>query len=146
MRETEQASHERKHRDIRSMQTKLNELNAKEVHADKAAETSGKSGEIRKGGGPTGNVSLNMFLTVELENLNSVGEKADWEEVKFTVDSGASETVVGEEMLGGVPMQASAASRRGVHYETGDLAALEELQRQGRGCARGEEPCRRRST
>ena len=47
--------------------------------------------------------------------LNAIN--ADWEEIEFTVDSGASETVIHEDMLRSVATRPSAASRRGVEYE-----------------------------
>ena len=59
-----------------------------------------------------------MFLAVEPEGLRAVGGQAEWEDIEFIVDSGASETVVGEEMLENIPTRESSASRRGVEYET----------------------------
>ena len=39
-----------------------------------------------------------------------------WEEIQSTLDLGAAETVMGEDMLGSVEME-GAASKRGVGYE-----------------------------
>ena len=49
--------------------------------------------------------------TIEPSVLNGVFE--GWEEIEFTVDSGASETVISEEMLQSVETKESSASRRG---------------------------------
>ena len=48
--------------------------------------------------------------------VNSV-EGHEWEELEMAVDSGASETVLGEEMLKSVETTEGAAYRRGVQYE-----------------------------
>ena len=59
--------------------------------------------------------TLAALATVEPESLNSVHD--GWEEIDFTVDSGASETVLHEDMLRSVETKPSPASRRGVEYE-----------------------------
>ena len=48
--------------------------------------------------------------------INSVSGDG-WEEVEMTVDSGASETVIGEDMISAVELKEGAACRRGVMYE-----------------------------
>ena len=54
---------------------------------------------------------LAALATIEPSTLNSVVN--GWEMVEFTVDSGASETVVSDEMLSSVETRESPASRRG---------------------------------
>ena len=44
-------------------------------------------------------------------------ELQKWEEVEMAVDSGATETVVGEDMIQGVETTQGEAARRGVQYE-----------------------------
>ena len=44
-------------------------------------------------------------------------EMQEWEEVEVAVDSGATETVVGEDMIKGVETKEGEAARRGVQYE-----------------------------
>ena len=63
------------------------------------------------------NSSSNSLQTIEPEVVSSIKAKNGWEEIFMAVDSGASETVVGEEMLEGVPTKEGEASRRGVQYE-----------------------------
>lgn len=58
---------------------------------------------------------LAALSTIEPNTLNGVFE--GWEMIEFTVDSGASETVVSEEMLQSVETTESPASKRGVEYE-----------------------------
>ena len=50
-------------------------------------------------------------------------ELEEWEEIEMAVDSGATETVVGENMIKGVETKPGEATRRGVQYEvaSGDL-------------------------
>ena len=49
------------------------------------------------------NSSSNSLQTIEPEVMSSIEVKSGWEEIFMTVDSGASETVVGEDMLEGIP-------------------------------------------
>jgi len=64
-----------------------------------------------------------MFRTVEPETVKAVVEDGGWEEVEFALDSGATETVMAEDMLSSVDTKEGPASRRGVEYEiaTGEL-------------------------
>ena len=66
---------------------------------------------------------IRMFRTVEPDSVNAVGEDGGWEEIEFALDSGATETVLGENMLKSVETKEGVASRRGVEYEiaTGEL-------------------------
>ena len=57
-----------------------------------------------------------MLITIEPEDVNSI-DKAEWEFVKFAVDSGATETAVGENMLTSIEMKEGEARKRGVKYE-----------------------------
>ena len=58
--------------------------------------------------------------------MNSV-EEQEWEEVEMAVDSGATETVVGESMLPGVETKPGEASRRGVQYEVANGDRIDNL-------------------
>ena len=59
---------------------------------------------------------LGSLVEVVPEGVNSVGE-SEWEEIEMAVDSGATETVIGKDMLGQVQLKEGSAYRRGVHYE-----------------------------
>jgi len=59
-----------------------------------------------------------FMKTVEPESLNNV--VGEWEEIEMAVDSGATETVLGGEMLKTVETKPGDASRRGVKYEVAD--------------------------
>lgn len=61
--------------------------------------------------------SVRAFTTIEPEGFNSIETTSEWEYVDMAVDSGATETVVGEEMLECVETKEGIASRRGVQYE-----------------------------
>ena len=54
----------------------------------------------------------------------------EWEELDMAVDSGASETVVGEGMLRSVAIKEGEALRRGVQYEVADGTLLPNLGEQ----------------
>ena len=54
---------------------------------------------------------------MEPDGFNSVETTGEWEYVDMAVDSGATETVVGEEMLASIDTVEGNASKRGVMYE-----------------------------
>ena len=60
---------------------------------------------------------LNMVLTIEPEGLNPITENNGWQEIELAVDSGATETVMGEDMLDFIDVKEGLASKRGVEYE-----------------------------
>ena len=60
-----------------------------------------------------------MLGVVEPGNLNGIGAP-EWQEVEFTVDSGASETVMNMDTLPMIQAEEGAASKRGVEYEVAD--------------------------
>ena len=59
---------------------------------------------------------LGTLVEVTREGVRSV-EEQEWEEVDLAVDSGATETVINEDMLQSVDIQEGDALRRGVQYE-----------------------------
>ena len=85
---------------------------------------------------------LNMFVTVEPERLQKLSSK-EWELLEFIVDSGASETVVGEGMLENVPVKAGQASKRGVQYETANGERIANLGEQSFAAHTAEGSARR---
>ena len=60
---------------------------------------------------------VKVLETIEPEGVNTIGEDGEWEELNMAVDSGATETVVNEDMVDAVPTIAGPASKRGVEYE-----------------------------
>ena len=62
---------------------------------------------------------INMFRAIVPEGLNAIGDD-EWEELEMAMDSGATESVVGENMLTSVELQEGEAYRRGVRYEVAD--------------------------
>ena len=66
---------------------------------------------------------MRMFRTIEPDHVKAVNTDDGWEEIEFALDSGATETVMGESMLSSVETKEGAASKRGVEYEiaTGEL-------------------------
>ena len=59
-------------------------------------------------------------------SLNAV--RADgWEEVEMAADSGASETVIGEDMVATATLKESEGSRRGVEYKVANGESLPNL-------------------
>ena len=67
-----------------------------------------------------------MFSTVEPEGFNSIETSGEWECLDLAVDSGATETVVKEEMLTAETTE-GAASRRGVQYEVANGVLIPNL-------------------
>ena len=60
--------------------------------------------------------TLRSLVEVLPEGVNNVSEQ-EWEEIEMAVDSGATETVVGEGMLTSIDTKPGSAFRRGVKYE-----------------------------
>ncbi len=60
---------------------------------------------------------INIMQTIEPEGMNRVSGDSEWECLEMAVDSGASETVVNDEMVTSVETKEGMASRKGVKYE-----------------------------
>ena len=90
--------------------------------ARKASEVK-KDGEVAK----TTKEQLNPLVTIEPENLNRVDNKDGWEEVKLYVDSGATETVITENMLGSIILREGLQALRGVEYEVANGITIPNL-------------------
>ena len=72
--------------------------------------------------------SINVLNTIEPEGLNGVSEKQqEWIEVVFAVDSGATETVMREEMLEEIETVEGRAFKRGVKYEVANGVRIDNL-------------------
>ena len=82
------------------------------------------------------------LIRVEPGGINAVRHKDGWEEVKLYVDSGATETVVGEGMLTSVDIVEGAASRIGVTYEVANGLRIPNLGEK-KFCGISAEGCRR---
>ena len=77
---------------------------------------------------------LRIIQTIVLEGINAVHTAEGWECIEVAVDSGATETVVGEDMLMSVELKEGWASKNGVQYEVanGDrIPNIGEKQFQG---------------
>ena len=80
--------------------------------AQEAEDTSrGEGQRKRRWGG-----RLGVLREIVPDSVNSM-EEQEWEEINMAVDSGATETVVGEDMLTSVETKEGSAYRRGVQYE-----------------------------
>ena len=80
-------------------------------------------------GGESANSSKDLqvgsLLEILPDGVNGIDEvESEWEEVEFAVDSGASVTVVGEEMLRSIKLE---EGRPGVRYEVGDGSTIPNL-------------------
>ena len=69
---------------------------------------------------------LRLFQTIEPEGVNAV-KASEWEEIEMAVDSGASETVIGEDMLTSIETKEGPASKRGVQYEVANGVRIPNL-------------------
>jgi hypothetical protein len=77
-----------------------------------AASRSEVSGSIKNS-----NNELRIFQTIIPEGVNAVKTRDEWECIELAVDSGATETVVGEDMLTDIETKEGWASKHGVQYE-----------------------------
>ena len=70
---------------------------------------------------------LRPLRAIEPEGVNELDVKGEWEEIEMAVDSGATETVVGEDDLPSVEIKEGAASRRGTVYEVANGVQIPNL-------------------
>ena len=70
---------------------------------------------------------LMLFKTILPEGLNPVSAKGEWELIEMAVDSGATETVVNDDMLKSVETKESWGSRKGVEYEVANGDTIPNL-------------------
>ena len=80
---------------------------------------------------------LKIFRTIEPEGVNELEDKGEWEEIELAVDSGATETVVGEGDLLSIELKEGAASRRGTEYEVANGVRIPNLGEKKFGLHRG---------
>jgi len=67
-----------------------------------------------------------MLCTVVPEGVYAVSEE-EWEEIDMAVDSGATETVIGEHMLCGIETVEGEACKKGVQYEVASGTLIPNL-------------------
>ena len=60
---------------------------------------------------------MKTLSIIEPAGVKAIKENNEWEKIEFAIDSGASETVISEDMIPNVDMTESMASKRGVEYE-----------------------------
>jgi hypothetical protein len=70
---------------------------------------------------------VKSLIAIMPEGVRSVDEVSEWEEIDMAVDSGATESVVGEKMLTNVEIKEGEATRRGVQYEIGSGSLIPNL-------------------
>ena len=85
-----------------------------------------RDAEIAENKAKNQSMELNALMTIVPDSLNSVTNDG-WEEIEMTVDSGASETVVGEDMISAVATKEGQASRRGAVYEVANGVQIPNL-------------------
>ena len=69
---------------------------------------------------------ISSLGTIDPERINAL-EDPEWEEVEFAVDSGATETVIGENTLKSVKLLEGVAFKRGVKYEVANGIRIPNL-------------------
>ena len=87
--------------------------------------------------------SINMLMTINPPTVNRVTETPEWEEIEMAVDSGATETVVGIDMLESIETSEGEAARKGVEYEVASGQTIPNLGEK-QFVAVGEEGCMRK--
>jgi predicted small secreted protein len=91
-------------------------LKQKQFAEKQREEVEGKWVEVKNKNNKKSKGMITSLMTVMPAGVNTIGA-TDWEEIDMAVDSGASETVVNEEMITNVETEPGAASKRGVQYE-----------------------------
>ena len=69
---------------------------------------------------------MNMLQTLQPISLNTISADG-YEEIEMAVDSGASETVVNEDMLTTVNIKESEGSRKGIEYKVANGESIPNL-------------------
>ena len=70
---------------------------------------------------------IKMLVTINPQSMNSVEELDEWEEIDMAVDTGATETVVGSDMLTSIETYQGEAAKRGVEYEVASGTTIPNL-------------------
>ena len=81
------------------------------------SESRNVSNEDNKFKQDEGLLQANSLHSIEPEEIKSLGKEGEWEVIDFAVDSGATETVINEDMISSVAVLEGPASKRGVKYE-----------------------------
>ena len=76
---------------------------------------------------PTADKSLNMLTIKERNPLSVVQPAPEWVEIEITIDSGACDTVMPENMCPHISLLASESSRAGLEYEVANGEGLPNL-------------------
>ena len=71
--------------------------------------------------------SLKMLKTIEPDHVKAVNADDGWEEIEFALDPGATETVMGQNMLSSVETKEGAASKTEVEYDIATGALILNL-------------------
>ena len=82
---------------------------------------------------------IKPLRTIEPEGVNELEVTGEWEEIELAVDSGATETVVGEDDLPGIEVKEGPASKRGTEYEVANGVRIPNLGEKKFGLHRGRE-------
>ena len=70
---------------------------------------------------------IRPLRTIVPGTLGPINVKGEWEIIKLAVDSGATETVINEEMLDTIETKEGAQSRQGVMYEVANGVRIPNL-------------------
>ena len=73
------------------------------------------------------NGQVKILRTIEPEGLCEVKTHGEWTEIELAVDSGATETVMNEDMLAHIATRPGPASRKGVRYEVANGTMIPNL-------------------
>ena len=94
-----------------------------DVGANPRATAHGTAPGSVESGGMAG---LGALITIMPNEINAIGEDG-WEEVELAVDSGASETVVSEDMIASAELKEGPAARGGIQYEVANGVRIPNL-------------------
>ena len=111
---------------------KKSKKTAKEVTGERAHTNPGESADVPPARLPQSGTTENkekvrLLQSIEPEGIKAIGSNHEWEMVDLAVDSGATETVVNEQMLESVEIKEGPASRRGVEYEVANGVRIPNL-------------------
>ena len=105
---------------------RLAALNAPDRNAAVQASTTCVMSSAPGGAAPV-EEALKILIAHDNASVKAITDNDGWEEIEFAVDSGASETVVGPDMLASIETKEGAQRRRGVTYEIASGERIENL-------------------
>jgi len=91
---------------------------------EESQKEAGKESMVKNQESKTAKEGVKLIQTRDPGELNTFSQDGIWEEIKYSVDSGATESVTPEDMPKSIPTTQGAACKRGVEYEVANGVSI----------------------